>query len=90
MPFKVYLSKNSLKTLKKLEKENRERIKKILLILRLSPLPVKYYDLKKIATLEKFYRIRVSDYRIIYKVNWETKEINVIKISKRDEKTYRL
>jgi len=27
--------------------------------------------------------------RIIYKVEWEKKEINVIKIARRDEKTYK-
>jgi mRNA-degrading endonuclease RelE of RelBE toxin-antitoxin system len=90
MLFKVYLSRNSLKSLKRLEKEKRERIKKILLVLRTTPVPVKYCDVRKIATLEEFYRIRVSDHRIIYKINWDTGEIDVVKISKRDEKTYRL
>jgi len=88
MLFKVYLSKKSLKNLKKLQKQ--KRIKNVLLTLRTLPLPTKYYDVKKIATLEGFYRIRVSDHRIIYKINWDAKEIDVIKISRRDEKTYKL
>jgi len=90
MLFKVYLSKKSLKDLKKLQKKKQERIKNVLLILRTLPLPTKYYDVKKIATLEGFYRIRISDHRIIYKINWDAKEIDVIKISRRDEKTYKL
>jgi len=90
MLFKVYLSKKSLKDLKKLQKKKQERIKNVLLTLRTLPLPTKYYDVKKIATLEGFYRIRISDHRIIYKIDWDTKEIDVIKISRKDEKTYKL
>ncbi|HJH26126.1 MAG TPA: hypothetical protein C5S37_04960 [Methanophagales archaeon] len=87
--FEIYLSNNSLKTLKRLDKRIVERIRKLLLNLETSPLPIREYDIKKITDAEDVYRVRISDYRVIYKIKWEKKEIDVIKIAKRDEKTYK-
>ncbi len=87
--FEIYLSNNSLKTLKRLDKRIVERIRKLLLNLETSPLPIRGYDIKKIIDAEDVYRVRISDYRVIYKIKWEKKEIDVIKIAKRDEKTYK-
>ena len=87
--FEVYLSSKSLKTLQKLDKQIAERMKEFLLNLKTSPLPVKKYDLKKISGMHDVYRARISSYRIIYAIDWEKKEINVIKIAKRSEGTYK-
>ena len=87
--FEIYLSNNSLKTLKRLDKRIVERIRKLLLNLETSPLPIREYDIMKITDAEDVYRVRISDYRVIYKIKWEKKEIDVIKIAKRDEKTYK-
>jgi len=57
--------------------------------LKLAPLPVKEYDLKKISGTDNIYRIRISDYRIIYAIYWDKKEINVLRIARRDDRTYR-
>jgi len=66
--FEIYLSNKSLKTLRKLEDEIRGRRKDLLLTLKTSPLPIKEYDIKKISGAEDVYRIRLSTYRIIYKI----------------------
>lgn len=81
--FEVYLSSQSLKTLRRLDKRIAGRIKNFLLNLRTSPLPVREYDLKKISGVQDVYRVRISSYRIIYKIDWGKKEINVIKIARR-------
>lgn len=47
--FEIFLSNASKKALKNLDKRIVEKIKKALLDLKNSPLPVKEYDLKKLA-----------------------------------------
>ena len=75
--------------LKRFNKGIVERIKKLLLNLETSPLPIRKYDIKKIIDTEDVYRVRISNYRVIYKIKWERKEIDVIKITKRDEMIYK-
>ncbi|PXF60825.1 MAG: hypothetical protein C4B59_07505 [Candidatus Methanogaster sp.] len=52
--FEVYLSSKSLKTLQKFDKQIAERIKKFLLNLKISPLPVKNTILKRLAACMMF------------------------------------
>lgn len=66
-----------------------ERVKNLLLTLKINPLPVKEFDIKKIKNVSDTYRVRISRYRIIYKIRWDSKEIYVIEIALRDEKTYK-
>jgi mRNA interferase RelE/StbE len=87
--FDVFLSRDAEKALSKIDKKLTIRIKQALLTLKLTPLPVKEYDLKKISGTDNIYRIRISDYRIIYAVYWDKKEINIIRIVRRDDRTYR-
>ena len=87
--FEIYLSNAALKALKDLDKRIVEKAKKALLTLKTSPLPIKEYDIKKVEGAEDIYRLRISRYRIVYRIDWGKKEINVIKIDKRSEKTYR-
>jgi len=42
-------------------------------VLQQNPLPVRYFDLKKIAGERNTYRIRIGPYRIIYAVYWEVR-----------------
>lgn len=88
--FEIFLSNASKKALKNLDKRIVEKIKKALLDLKNSPLPVKEYDLKKLAGEQDTYRLRISKYRIVYDIDWSNRVITVIKIEKKDEKTYRL
>ena len=88
--FEIYLSNAALKALNTLDKRIVENAKKALLALKISPLPIKEYDIKKVEGVDDIYRLRISRYRIVYRIDWSKKEINIIKIDKRDEKTYRL
>lgn len=86
--FEVFLSNNAHKSLKNLDKELAEKIRPALAMLETTPLPLKEYDLKKLSGTENFYRIRVSNHRIIYSVDWKGRTINVLKIERRDDSTY--
>ena len=39
--------------------------------------------------LQAYYRIRVSDYRVLYNINDIRKVVSIIDLAKRDEKTYK-
>ncbi|MCX9012922.1 MAG: type II toxin-antitoxin system RelE/ParE family toxin [Candidatus Methanoperedens sp.] len=86
--FEVFLSNAAQKSLKNLDKRIVERAKKALLTLKTSPLPIKEYDIKKLSGEKDTYRLRISRYRIVYDIDWDNKAVTVIKIDKRDEKTY--
>ncbi len=88
--FEIFLSNAALKTLKNLDNRIVQKAKKALLTLKSSPLPIKEYDIKKVEGTEDTYRLRIGNHRIIYKINWDVKEIYILKISRRNEKTYRL
>ncbi|VVB97549.1 ParE toxin of type II toxin-antitoxin system, parDE [uncultured archaeon] len=88
--FEIYLSNSALKALKNFDRRIVDKTKKALLILKNSPLPIKEYDIKKVEGADDIYRMRISRYRIVYRIDWGKKEINIIKIEKRNEKTYRL
>jgi mRNA interferase RelE/StbE len=88
--FEIYLSNAALKALKDFDTRIVEKAKKAILTLKISPLPIKEYDIKKVEGADDIYRIRISRHRIVYRIDWSKKEINIIKIDKRNEKTYRL
>ncbi len=87
--FDVYLSRKALKNLKNIEGKPLGRIKTFLLKLKKDPLPTKEFNIRKIRNVSDMYRARISQYRIIYRIRWDSHEIYVVKIVRRDEKTYR-
>jgi mRNA-degrading endonuclease RelE of RelBE toxin-antitoxin system len=88
--FNVYLSRKALESLKNIRNKPLERIKNLLLRLKTNPVPAKEFDIRKIKNIPDTYRVRISRYRIIYRIMWDTNEVYVIKIAGRNEKTYRL
>ena len=88
--FEIFLSNAALKSINNLDRKVVGRIKAALLALKTSPLPINEYDIKKLAGEVDTYRLRISKYRIVYDIDWDNKVITVLKIDKRDEKTYRL
>lgn len=86
--FEIFLSNKAEKELRGTDKKFLERIKALLEALKSSPLPIREYDLKKISGTENFYRIRLSEYRVIYSVDWGSKSINILKIERRGDSTY--
>ncbi len=63
----IIAAKRVRKQIEKLPQEIKTRIDEVLDVLKLAPLPVKNYDVKKIKGKENIYRIRIGDYRLIYR-----------------------
>jgi len=87
--FKIRFSAKAERFLIKCEKKIKERFRKLFLVLEFTPLPVRLFDLRKVAGEEDSYRIRVSKYRVLYHIYWEEKLIRVIKIERRKGRTYK-
>ncbi|MFQ6119674.1 MAG: type II toxin-antitoxin system RelE/ParE family toxin [Methanosarcinales archaeon] len=77
--YKVFKTKKANKFLSKLPKNMRERIEKKLKRL-INPFSISFV---KVKGSEGVYRIRVGNYRILYKVYEEKKIVVVLKIDKR-------
>ncbi len=88
MPFSVQFGPQPTKFLKKLDKQTKERIKKKLLRLTEDPFPVKVERVEGYKG-EKVFRVRVGDFRILYLIRYEDKELFVAKIDKRG-RVYRM
>ena len=80
MAFRVELSKSTIKYLKNLSLPVRKRILSKLLLLKENPLPKGALKLKGGVDV---YRIRVGDYRVLYKVIWREKVVLIFKIAHR-------
>ena len=80
--FEIVLDNQADKFLRKCEKLLFDRIVKKLELLKLNPVP---HDSKRIlGTEEATFRIRMGDYRALYRINYETKKIIIVKIDKRE------
>ena len=91
--FNVTLSnkaKKGLKLLYKIEKKIAGRVDIDLSDLEGDPLPFKKYDMDKVETEEDTFRLRISSYRIVYKIFWKNKLIRIIKIEKKGDDTYKV
>ena len=73
--FRVTAKRRVLKVLEGLDRERKKRFEEVLLILKKNPVPFRELDVVKLKGYENMYRIRVGDYRIVYKVAWDEKRI---------------
>ncbi len=80
--FEISLDKQADKFLRKCEKILFDRIVKKLEELKLNPVP---HDAKRVQGYnEPTFRIRIGDYRALYRINHEGKKIIVVKVDKRE------
>lgn len=82
--FKIRVSRKPQKVLLSITKKDFERIKEKMFLLKNNPRPRGCLQLSK-----NIYRIRVGRHRIIYQIDDEQKLIQIGKIDKRREDTYR-
>lgn len=82
MAYKILIERNAEKDLKKIPKEIQRKI--ILAILKLAN-DFRGVNSRKISGSLNYYRLRVGDYRIIYEVDDNQKEINIFRIRHRRE-----
>jgi len=80
--YKVELSNTAFKALKKIPKNDLQRILKIITQFETDPFP---HGSIKLAGEEDAYRVRMGDYRIIYEVHNNILVILVLKIGHRKE-----
>jgi len=78
--YRVELSSKAFKSLKRLEPSVRRRVLEKLVVLKEEPIP---RGAVKLRGEKDAYRIRIGDYRILYKVLWEERVIIVFKIEHR-------
>lgn len=78
--YKLYIRKRALKTLQSLQAETKMRIKDA--IGRLEKIP-RHKGIRKLIGSDNLYRLRVGNYRIIYSIDDENLEIEILLINKR-------
>ncbi|MEM4945850.1 MAG: type II toxin-antitoxin system RelE/ParE family toxin [Archaeoglobaceae archaeon] len=92
MEWKLIYHRNAIKFLKKLEKEKREHILdklyELLNSMEKGILPIRTMDIKRLKGKWKgFFRLRVGELRIIFRIDVESKKILIYNIHFR-EKSY--
>ena len=81
--FKIIYAKSTVKDLKKISPKNLPVIKEE--ICKLENFP----DISQIKQLKNHpladYRLRIGNYRVLFDINWEKKELYILKIGHRKE-----
>ena len=80
--YNVEISATALKALKKMPKEDVLRIMDLIKSFETDPFP---YGSIKLSGLDKTYRVRLGDYRVIYEVNNAVLTVLVFKIGHRKD-----
>ncbi|ADD08074.1 type II toxin-antitoxin system RelE/ParE family toxin [Candidatus Aciduliprofundum boonei] len=63
----IIATKRVRKQIDNLPQDIKSKIDELLNVLKISPIPIKTYDLKKIKGRENIYRVRIGDYRVVHK-----------------------
>ncbi|MBI2152691.1 MAG: type II toxin-antitoxin system RelE/ParE family toxin [Candidatus Rokubacteria bacterium] len=84
-PYKLSLPKKVVKALDLTSDNDYDRIRSAIRSLASSPRP---QGAKKLES--DLYRIRIGRYRVVYSVDDRAREIIILKVAKRDERTYDL
>lgn len=80
MIFEINIKDKSLKFISSLQKNDRERLKEAILVLKEDPIPIKSLDITKLKGEKNKYRIRKGKFRIIYEIIWEQKLILIHRV----------
>ncbi len=86
--YRVIIGPEARKDFRKLPKPIKKRIVKTIKGLRTDPRPHGYKKLEGFPK-EKFYRLHVGDYRVIYRIQDDVVTIFVLAFLKRNETTYK-
>jgi len=82
MSFSIKFTSKSSNFIKKLDNENKKRIKKKIYKLSENPFPQEVVRVESYKDY-KVFRVRIGDYLILYNVNFKEKLIIIIKLDKR-------
>ena len=81
--FKIVYAKSVFKDLKKIDRKNLKKIKEGIEELMNFPNISQIKHLKNHPLAD--YRLRIGNYRVLFNVNWEKKEIYILKVGHRRE-----
>jgi len=82
--FKIILTKDSRDFYLKAQKSLAKKINRAIEYLQTNP--YKHNNIKKLTgKLKGFYRYRIGDYRIVYEIDDNQKEVRIILITKRED-----
>ena len=73
--FAIKIKRQALKTLARIDRNQKQKIKPVLLLLKDDPLPFKKTDVRKLKGCDNTYRIRIGNIRIVYEILWNDKTI---------------
>lgn len=79
MMFRISITSKADREIKRIPKNILNKITKAIDSLK-STYYLDRYDVKKLKGLDNGYRIRIGDWRVLYYVNFENKEISIISI----------
>ncbi|WP_297520284.1 type II toxin-antitoxin system RelE/ParE family toxin [Thermococcus sp.] len=88
MTFRVMVSKRTEKGIRNLPPANLKRFAELVEMLKINPVPVESFDIKKIRGSERAYRVRLGNYRVLYTVRWDDEVVLILKVEPR-ERAYR-
>jgi len=81
--FEIFYAKSVQKDIKNIDSKTKEKIRKSIEKLKNFPNITNIKSLKSHPLAD--YRLRVSDYRILFDVDWENKKIFILKIGHRKD-----
>ena len=81
--FEIIVSNTARKSAKEMPDNLKAKLIDLLDILERTAFPVEEYDIKKLRGLENTYRVRLGNWRVIYKVDFLSHKIIIIKIAPR-------
>jgi mRNA interferase RelE/StbE len=84
MSFVVKAKNRVVKILEVFPKAVRKRIEELILTLKENPLPYLKFDLVKMKGYENIYRVRIGKIRIIYKIDFKNRIIEILDIDYRE------
>lgn len=89
LPFIIKSSKKIGKQIKKLDVKIKRKLAELFLELKTNPVPVDSYDVAKVSGFPNRYRVRIGRVRVIYDVEWKGKIIELFKIDRKKDRTYK-
>ena len=81
----IIATKRVRKQIENLPNDIKSKMDKLLDVLKISPIPVKTHDVKNIKGRENIYRVRIGDYRVVYRYEKREKQIEILLVLPRSK-----
>lgn len=86
--FDVRFSRKAQRFVYTCEYKLRNRLRTLFEEFKENPIPVQEQHVIKVKGHKDTYRVRLSSYRVVYVIYWDTKIVRVLKIERRNDSTY--